>query len=131
MSSNSGVAPAARQNGGDSTKETRLKRSVSLAQEGSRLSQAVIGSVEQLRTLLDLMIDERVSELLEQRNRLPRFGDEAKCGLANIDQQLSDYTNRKVQSWQLIDEVVRELKRYEVERREHASLPFLGSQTSG
>ncbi len=130
MSSNSGVAPAGKQNGGDSTKETKQKRSISLSQDGSRLSQAVIASVEQLRTLLDLMIDERVAELLEQRNRLPRFGDSAKLGLANIDQQLGDYTSRKVQSWKLIDEVVKELTRYEIERREHARLPFVGAQTS-
>ena len=131
MSSNTGVAPDGKQNGGDSTKETKQERTISLSQDGSRLSQAMIASVEQLRTLLDLMIDERVAELLEERNRLPRFGDNAKFGFANIDQQLGDYTTRKIQSWKLIDEVVKELTRYEIERREQASLPFPGPRTSG
>ena len=131
MSSSIGVAPAGKQTGGDSTKEKKPERSISLSQDGSRLSQAVIASVEQLRTLLDLMIDERVAELLEARNRLPRFGDNAKFGFANIDEQLGDYTGRKIQSWKLIDEVVKELTRYEIERREQASLPFRGAPTSG
>ena len=131
MSSNTGVAPAGKQSGGDSTKETKQERSISLSQDGSRLSQAVIASVEQLRTLLDLMIDERVAELLEERNQLPRFGDNAKLGFANIDQQLGDYRSRKIQSWKLIDEVVKELTRYEMERREQASLPFPGGKASG
>ena len=131
MSSNIGVAPDGKQNGGDSTKETKQERTISLSQDGSRLSQAVIASVEQLRTLLDLMIDERVAELLEERNRLPRFGDNAKFGFANIDQQLGDYTTRKIQSWKLIDEVVKELTRYEIERREQARLPFPGGHASG
>ena len=117
--------------GGDSTKETKQERSISPSQDGSRLSQTVIASVEQLRTLLDLMIDERVAELLEERNRLPRFVDNAKFGFANIDKQLGDYTNRKIQSWKLIDEVVRELTRYEIERREQASLPFPAVPASG
>ena len=130
MSSNMGVASAGKQNGGDSTKEAKPERSISLSQDGSRLSQAVIASVEQLRTLLDLMIDERVAELLEERNRLPRFGDNAKLGFANIDQQLGHYTKRTIQSWKLIDEVVKELTRYEIERREQASLPFPGAKSS-
>ena len=95
------------------------------------MSRTVIASVEQLRTLLDLMIDERVAELLEERNRLPRFGDDAKFGFESIDRQLGDYTNRKIQSWKLIDEVVKELTRYEIERREQASLPFPGAHTAG
>lgn len=127
MSSNTGVAPTGEQNGGDSTKETKPERSITLSQDGSRLSQAVIASVEQLRTLLDLMIDERVADLLEERNRLPRFGDSAKTGFENIDRLLGEYTNRKIQSWKLIDEVVKELTRYEIERREQASLPFPGA----
>ena len=130
MFSNMGVVSAGKQNGGDSTKEAKPERSISLSQDGSRLSQAVIASVEQLRTLLDLMIDERVAELLEERNRLPRFGDNAKFGFANIDQQLGHYTKRKIQSWKLIDEVVKELTRYEIERREQSSLPFPGAKSS-
>ena len=98
MSSNMGVASVGKQNGGDSSKEVKPERSISLSQDGSRLSQAVIASVEQLRTLLDLMIDERVAELLEERNRLPRFGDNAKFGFDNIDQQLGHYTKRKILS---------------------------------
>ena len=66
MSSKSGVAPTDNQNGGDSTTEQQQERPISLSQEGSRLSQTVLASVEQLRTLLDLMIDERVAELLEE-----------------------------------------------------------------
>ena len=81
MSSNTGVAPIGEQNGGDSTKEKKQERSISLSQDGSRLSQTVIASVEQLRTLLDLMIDERVAELLEERNRMPRFGTMQSSGL--------------------------------------------------
>ena len=131
MSSKTGVALAGEQNGGDSTKEKKQERSISLSQDGSRLSQTVIASVEQLRTLLDLMIDERVAELLEERNRLPRFGDNTKFGFENIDRELGEYTNRKIQSWKLIDEVVKELTRYEIERREQASLPFPGAHTGG
>jgi len=129
MSSNTGVAPTGQQNGGDSTKKKKQERSISLSQDGSRLSQTVIASVEQLRTLLDLMIDERVAELLEERNRLPRFGDDVKFGFENIDRLLGEYTNRKIQSWKFIDEVVKELTRYEIERREQASLPFPGAHT--
>jgi len=131
MSSNTGVAPIGEQNGGDSTKEKKQERSISLSQDGSRLSQTVIASVEQLRKLLDLMIDERVAELLEERNRQPRFGDNAKVGFGNIDRQLGEYTNRTIQSWKLIDEVVKELTRYEIERREQASLPFPGAPPGG
>ena len=129
MSSNIGVAPTGQQNGGDSTKKKKQERSISLSQDGSRLSQTVIASVEQLRTLLDLMIDERVAELLEERNRLPRFGDDTTFGFENIDRLLGEYTNRKIQSWKFIDEVVKELTRYEIERREQASLPFPGAHT--
>ena len=121
MSSNTGVAPTGQQNGGDSTKKKKQERSISLSQDGSRLSQTVIASVEQLRTLLDLMID--------VRNRLPRFGDDVKFGFENIDRLLGEYTNRKIQSWKFIDEVVKELTRYEIERREQASLPFPGAHT--
>ena len=127
MSSKTGVAPSGESDGGDSPRERKTEPSISLSQHGSRLSQTVIASVEQLRTLLDLMIDERVAELLEERNRLPRFGQDTRLGFENIDRLLSEYTGRKIQSWKLIDKVARELMRYEIERREHRGLPFPGS----
>ena len=106
---NTGVAPTGEQNGGDFTKEKKQEGSISLSRDGSRLSHSVIASVEQLRTMLDLMIDEQVAELLEKRNRLPRFDDDAKFGFEGIDRQLGQCTNRRIQSGKLVDEVVKEL----------------------
>ena len=54
----------------------------------------------------------------------PRFGDEGQATVDGIDRLLGEYTNRKIHSWKLIDEVVKKLTRYEIERREQARLPF-------
>ncbi len=124
MASKIGVVPVTNPEGGDNRAAQKQDPPISLSQEGSRLSRTVLTSIEQLRTLLDLMIDERVAELLEERNRLPRFGDEGQASVDGIDRLLGEYTNRKIHSWKLIDEVVKELTRYEIERREQARLPF-------
>ncbi len=124
MASKIGVVPVTNPEGGDNRAAQKQDPPISLSQEGSRLSRTVLTSIEQLRTLLDLMIDERVAELLEERNRLPRFGDEGQATVDGIDRLLGEYTNRKIHSWKLIDEVVKKLTRYEIERREQARLPF-------
>ena len=121
LTSTIGVAPGSGRGNTHPRTAKKKENSISLTQEGSRLSRTVLSSVEQLRTLLDLMIDERVAELLEERNRLPRFAEESyKHSLENIDRLLSEYTDRKIHSWKLIDGVVEELTRYEIERREPA-----------
>ncbi len=124
MASKIGVVPVTNPEGGDNRAAQKQDPPISLSQEGSRLSRTVLTSIEQLRTLLDLMIDERVAALLEERNRLPRFGDEGQATVDGIDRLLGEYTNRKIHSWKLIDEVVKKLTRYEIERREQTRLPF-------
>ena len=110
------------------------RKSISIANDGSDLSRTVLSSVEELRTVLDLMIDERVAELLEERNRLPKSGDPAYLQrVQHIDQQLTDYTSRKIQSWKLIDQVVVELTNYELTLREEQpspALPFEARKTA-
>ena len=94
MSSRTGVDLAANLNGSDAGDTQKQQASIALLQKGSRLSRTVLTSIEQLRTLLDFMIDERVAELLEEQNRLPRFGDEDQSRVDSIDRQLGKYTNQ-------------------------------------
>ena len=125
MASKIGVVPVTNPEGGDNRAAQKQDPPISLSQEGSRLSpDGPHVPLNSSGPCLDLMIDERVAALLEERNRLPRFGDEGQATVDGIDRLLGEYTNRKIHSWKLIDEVVKKLTRYEIERREQTRLPF-------